>query len=456
MTVALERELEIPLDEVRIVELDLIDPAPDNPRRQLGDLAELAQSIKAVGLLEPLVITPHGARFLLVCGARRHAACLEAGVHATACVIRTFTEAERQEAMLIENLQRVDLSVLEEATSYSRLVELGYTQRQLADRVGRSQAHISKRLAILELPKAVIAEVDSGGITLEDAQQLSKLLDYPTRLREAFRRRHEYPGVGRQVEKQLEEQKLVEKVEREEAAIKKAGIALLQMKLEGGYYPIAPKGTAVVEPDSWTQGVHMKAADHAKLSCHALAVNPKSGERVTLCRDPKSHGAKPTRDVAQSAKAKRWREHEKALRAARDERRAAAAKVVEAGLGVATRSPAVALIVDAFICRAEAEAEKVALRLLGVEPKTVKRHGYEYVDREGALVDLAATSPAAAVRVGIALALATDDICFVANGYSNAWKGDRAKVYYELLKANAGYQPAPAEKLELAGKAPRP
>lgn len=442
-------------DRVELVALDLIDPAKDNPRRQVGDVAELAQSIRALGLLEPLVVTPRDDRYLLVCGARRHAACVVAGLDATTCVIREFTEAERQEAMLIENLQRVDLSVLEEATSYSRLVELGHTQRQLAERVGRSQAHISKRLGLLDLPKDVLKELDSGGITLEDAQQLGKLIDYPTRLREAFKRRHEYGGLAKQVETQLAAEQLAARIEREEAAIKEEGIALLQLKTDRSqYHPDAPKGTAIVEADSWTQGVHMQPAKHAKLACHALAVHPRTGERVPLCRDPKSHGSKgAARREQETTKSKRWREQEKALRGSREGRRAAAAKLLEKNaLGPSVPTT---LIVGALLARAEAEAQKVACLLLGIEPKAVKRGGYSYTSHHDALVELA-EDPKEILRVGLALALATDEIRLSTSPWQQPWHNNRAKAYYALLKSGASYTPTAAETLELAGKGPRP
>jgi len=140
-------------------------------------------SIKSVGVQSPIVTRSANGHYEIVFGARRHAAAELAGLDKVPIINREYTDDERIVAMAIENLQREDLTVIDEAHQYQRLLdELKIPQRQLAERVGRSQAHISKRLALLKLPEKVQAQVDSGGIELTDAVHLAKLADDPKRV----------------------------------------------------------------------------------------------------------------------------------------------------------------------------------------------------------------------------------------------------------------------------------
>lgn len=436
-------------DRVELVAIDLLDPAPDNPRRNVGDVTELAQTIRELGLLEPLVVTPRGDRYLIVCGARRHAGCREAGLDAVTCVIREFSEAERQEAMLIENVQRTDLTVLEEAESYRRLVELGHTQRQLAERVGRSQAHVSKRVALLELPKGVLKELDSGGITLEDAQQLGKLTAYPDRLKRAFEGRKTYGGVAHHLAKELEELELEAAIESETAAIKKEGIPLLQMSRSGQYsYGVtAPKGTAVVESGSW-DGVDMKPAEHAKLDCHAAAVHPFSGKRVAVCRDPAKHGRRKSQGgSAPTAAQKKRKEHDRHLAQATKARHAFLRQLLKRK---PAKADAIERIVDSLIREAHQAALRIACTLLELEPERKKNpYGADSIDYAGALRAAAKTEPDR-LRVGLAVAAGAKE-----ESIATYWSSfERHKPYFEQLAAN-GYEISKPEQLELDGKAPR-
>lgn len=153
--------------QVRVGELC---PASDNPRRHRGDLAELVSSIRSVGILQPLVVSPEpGPGYRIVCGERRWAAAVELGLPTVPCVVRRFTEQERQEAMLIENLQRQNLSPLEEAEAFQRLIALGHSQRQIAERVGKSQGYVSRRLLLLALPAATQEQVERHELPLDQA-----------------------------------------------------------------------------------------------------------------------------------------------------------------------------------------------------------------------------------------------------------------------------------------------
>jgi len=155
-----------------------ITPAADNPRRHLGDLTELAASIKAVGIVQPLVVTGNAddATWTLVAGHRRLAAAKKAGLEYVPCVVRPqLDDAARTELMVIENLQRTDLTAIEEAGAFQALVDLGWSQRQIATRVGRNQSHISKRLTLTKLPDTAVEALDAGRLTVDAAVELTKL-----------------------------------------------------------------------------------------------------------------------------------------------------------------------------------------------------------------------------------------------------------------------------------------
>jgi len=160
--------------------IDSLVPSDDNLRRRTGDVRDLAASITSLGVIEPLVVSPaDDGRYVIVAGHRRHAAAQKAGLAEVPCTIRTLTDAERIEIMLVENLQRSDLSAIEEASGYFKLVEHGLTQKELARRIGRSARHVATRLALLELPKAVQNELHAGSITVSDGQALLTLREYP-------------------------------------------------------------------------------------------------------------------------------------------------------------------------------------------------------------------------------------------------------------------------------------
>lgn len=164
---------EAPNDEpLHVVDIELraLTPAPDNPRQNRGDISELVASIRSVGILQPLLVSSEpGPGYRIVCGERRWAAAVELGLTAVPCLVRTFTELERQEAMLIENLQRHNLSPLEEANAFQRLIGLGYSQRRIAERVGKSQGYVSRRLLLLSLPAATQERVDRHEVPLDEA-----------------------------------------------------------------------------------------------------------------------------------------------------------------------------------------------------------------------------------------------------------------------------------------------
>lgn len=137
--------------QIEHIALDLIDPSPRNPRRSLDDLDELAASIAAYGLLQPVVLRRMGERYQVVAGHRRVAALRALGWAAVPALTRQVAESEAYILTLIENLQRDDLSPREEAQALEVLLrEQGWGTRQVAEAIKRSPAYVSKRLRVFE------------------------------------------------------------------------------------------------------------------------------------------------------------------------------------------------------------------------------------------------------------------------------------------------------------------
>mgnify|MGYP000511942296 CR=1 FL=1 len=124
--------------EIKLINTSLIDPHPDNPRKQIGDVTDLANSIKANGLLSPLSVVPNGKRYRVIAGHRRLQACKQAGTGAVPCFVLDLTPLQQLEAMVTENCQREQLTVLEEADAIQGMLDLGATTADVAHRLGRS------------------------------------------------------------------------------------------------------------------------------------------------------------------------------------------------------------------------------------------------------------------------------------------------------------------------------
>jgi ParB family chromosome partitioning protein len=162
---------------LRQIPIASIAPNPHNPRRNFDkeELKSLAESIRQKGILQPLVVRPADAPgfYTLVAGERRLRAAQMAGLHEVPAVVREMSDAEALEIAIIENVQRADLSPVEEARGYAQLIEdYGYTQQQLAEVVGKSRSHIANTLRLLNLPARVLEMLDSGQISAGHARAL--------------------------------------------------------------------------------------------------------------------------------------------------------------------------------------------------------------------------------------------------------------------------------------------
>lgn len=146
-------------DELLEVDIDLIEPNPDQPRYHFNEekLNELAQSIKVNGLVQPILLRRvSNGRYQIVAGERRWRAAQKAGLHKINAVIRSIPDSKLLELALIENIQRQELNPIEEAQAYQKLIQtLGLTQDEVAQRVGKDRSSIANYLRLLKLPEDI-------------------------------------------------------------------------------------------------------------------------------------------------------------------------------------------------------------------------------------------------------------------------------------------------------------
>lgn len=176
--------------QVRDIPLKDIDINQSQPRKAFDEqsLQELAQSIREVGLLQPILVTEHRNRYRIVAGERRFRAARLAGLTAVPCIVREFTANEQMEAALVENLQREDLNAIEEAQAVQALMQAaGYTQEQVAQRLGKSRPAVANLLRLLALPEAIQQMVLAGALSQGHARALAAVADPARQLRLAQR-----------------------------------------------------------------------------------------------------------------------------------------------------------------------------------------------------------------------------------------------------------------------------
>ena len=160
------------------VPIELVHPNPRNPRRSFGeeDLADLAQSIREKGVVQPILVRPaKGAanHYEIIAGERRWRASQRAGQHEIPVIVQEVSDKEALELAIIENVQRADLNPLEEAFGYEQLIaEFGYTQQDLGQVIGKSRSHVANTLRLLKLPETVKEHLRAGRLTAGHARAL--------------------------------------------------------------------------------------------------------------------------------------------------------------------------------------------------------------------------------------------------------------------------------------------
>ena len=157
------------------ISIDKIRPNPYQPRRTFDEKAlnELAESIKEHGVFTPVLVRPSLSGYELIAGERRLKASRLAGKTEIQAIIVDFDDKAMMEISLLENIQREDLNVIEEANGYRQLIErLNYTQEQLAERIGKSREHVANTLRLLKLPRKVQQMVEAGQLTMGQVRPL--------------------------------------------------------------------------------------------------------------------------------------------------------------------------------------------------------------------------------------------------------------------------------------------
>ncbi|GAA4771672.1 ParB/RepB/Spo0J family partition protein [Stakelama sediminis] len=160
---------------IRMLPVSALAPHPGQPRRHFDEeaIAELANSIAQRGLIQPIVVRPHGKDFQIVAGERRWRAAQRARLHNVPVIVRELSDAETLEIALVENIQRQDLNAIEEADAYRKLIEeFGHTQEALARLVAKSRSHIANLLRLLDLPVQVQKMVIEDELQMGHARAL--------------------------------------------------------------------------------------------------------------------------------------------------------------------------------------------------------------------------------------------------------------------------------------------
>ena len=161
--------------DVRRIPVASIEPNPAQPRRIFAEdgLTELAESISARGVIQPIIVRPHGHRFQIVAGERRWRASQKARLHEIPAIVREFSDEETLEVALVENIQRRDLNAIEEAQAYKRLIDdYGHTQDALGKIVHKSRSHVANLMRLLDLPAKVQVMVGAAQLSMGHARAL--------------------------------------------------------------------------------------------------------------------------------------------------------------------------------------------------------------------------------------------------------------------------------------------
>lgn len=175
-------------DRYAEVEIDKVQPNPQQPRTIFADqsIEELARSIRETGIIQPVLVVPEEDHYRIVVGERRWRAARKAGLRSLPVIIRNLTRDKQLEIQLIENIHREDLNPLEIAQAFQQLSsELGLTQQEIADRVGKDRASVANYLRLLKLPEEVKNYILEGKLSMGQARAILALEEAELQLQAA-------------------------------------------------------------------------------------------------------------------------------------------------------------------------------------------------------------------------------------------------------------------------------
>jgi ParB/RepB/Spo0J family partition protein len=419
--------------------LDVLRPHPDNPRTSLGDLTELSRSIRAQGILEPLLVLPanEAGEHLIIAGHRRHGAAVKAGGIVTVpAVVRAMTPVEVIEAMLSENVNRSDLTISEEVRAIERLMTLdsGVTPAKLCKRIGRSKAWIKARMAVTVLPARWRAALDAGDFTLAAGEAAAAIADLGPEHLDAVCERldgHRWGEPGRVVDKYREE---LRRVDAYQQAVAKAQA---NRRNKVVFTSDDPPPTAAKALGELFDSDGTKA--HASEPCHAVMVKqlPFGDGHTTypVCTNPRRHSATKVgtpegSDIASDRGPSRPRQTEdyKARRQGRVARTEHTRTTFARARGGISQTDLTRVALRTLIHAAPHEAITFAADILAID-------GGTRITPEDLLADV--TTPAGLARVAGAVAFGIAE----ANIY-HASTSDPCRDYLDLL-TRTGFEPDP-------------
>ena len=205
-------------------------PHPDNPRKDLGDLAELTESIKKNGIMQNLTVIPidgEADQYMLLIGHRRYAAGKAAGLKEYPCqIVHGLSRQEQLSIMLEENLQRNDLTIIEQANGFQMMLDLGHTEESISEKTGFSRTTVRHRLNIAKLDQKILKEKqdDSGfQLSITDLYELEKVKDLKTR-NKILKEAHDSRTLAARARGAARDEKRKERAKAIEAILRKQGI----------------------------------------------------------------------------------------------------------------------------------------------------------------------------------------------------------------------------------------
>ncbi|MGH6786013.1 MAG: ParB/RepB/Spo0J family partition protein [Novosphingobium sp.] len=249
-----------------------IVPHPNQPRRRFEEaaLAELAQSIAARGVIQPVIVTPHGSGWQLVAGERRWRAAQKAHLHEIPAIVRDLSEREVTALALIENLQREDLNPIEEARAYQRLAESeGLTQAEIARMVDKSRSHVANLQRLLALPAPVTELVEEGKLSMGHARALVGCEDAFELATQAVARQLSVREVERLVRRKTAGSAAPRRARTERNLGDAADIAAVQGHLEE-FLGLSVRINTDADPRSGSVTIRYRTLDQLDLICQRL------------------------------------------------------------------------------------------------------------------------------------------------------------------------------------------
>lgn len=238
------------------ITIDKLVPHPDNVRSDVGDVRMLAKSIKAQGILEPLLVRDHPEQdgmFQIVAGHRRLAAATEAELVEVPVNVVDLDDEEVIGVMLVENLQREDISLVDEARAFFRLVEHGWTQKRLAEEVGVSADTVRSRLKLASLPDLWLEKFDSGEIPLSDLDGFVEIVNDEAYddgwAEDQAQTRHNAATLQRQ----LNSKKIVDQIRELERHLRDEGETIVELE-HGTYGMKLPNNHVYIEAEGIVYG----------------------------------------------------------------------------------------------------------------------------------------------------------------------------------------------------------